>query len=177
MALYTQKINFLENEVKEWKQRYNSENKELSEIKTEKIHLQANIDKLKTEIKNLKNKLNLGDNLENSEKNLNMTITGKSFYNGTGRIGNKLLVELMTGQNSIKDFLDEIKNNTEKILDLNKNILNNIKSNNQLKEELEEKEDDKKFKNKKSKHHDTSESKVTFPKDIEMFLINCLEID
>ena len=78
-----------------------------------------------------------------------MTITGKSFYNGTGRIGNKLLVELMTGQNSIKDFLDEIKNNTEKILDLNKNILNNIKSNNQLKEELEEKEDDKKFKNKK----------------------------
>jgi len=149
LALYTQKINFLENEVKEWKQRYNSENKELSEIKTEKIHLQANIDKLKTEIKNLKNKLNLGDNLENSEKNLNMTITGKSFYNGTGRIGNKLLVELMTGQNSIKDFLDEIKNNTEKILDLNKNILNNIKSNNQLKEELEEKEDDKKFKNKK----------------------------
>ena len=39
LALYTQKINFLENEVKEWKQRYNSENKELSEIKTEKIHL------------------------------------------------------------------------------------------------------------------------------------------
>ena len=33
------------------------------------------------------------------------------------------------------------------------------------------------LKNKKSKHHDTSESKITFPKDIEMFLINCLEID
>ena len=32
----------------------------------------------------------------------------------------------MTGQNYIKDFLDEIKNNTEKILDLNKNILNNV---------------------------------------------------
>ena len=135
MALNIQKINFLENEVNEWKKRYNLENKELSELKTEKIHLISNIDKLKTEVKNLKSKItNYETNNENNpeKNNMNMTITGKGFYNsnGVGRAGNKLLVELMTGQNYIKDFLDEIKNNTEKILDMNKNILDNIQQQN-----------------------------------------------
>ena len=132
MALNIQKINFLENELKEWKSRYNLENKELSEIKTEKIHLVSNVDKLKTEIKNLKNKIASYEtnNENNNEKNsMNMTITGKGFYNSNGlgtRTGNKLLIELMTDQNYIKDFLDELKNNTEKILDINKTILNNV---------------------------------------------------
>ena len=132
MALNIQKIDFLENELKEWKSRYNLENKELSEIKTEKIHLVSNVDKLKTEIKNLKNKIASYEtnNENNNEKNsMNMTITGKGFYNSNGlgtRAGNKLLIELMTGQNYIKDFLDELKNNTEKILDINKTILNNV---------------------------------------------------
>ena len=146
LALSVQKINFLENEINEWKKRYNSENKELSEIKTEKIHLIANIDKLKVEIKNLKNKINSYEinNENNPDKNMNMTITGKGFYSSNsigGRGASKVLVELMTGQNSIKDFLDEIKNNTEKILDMNKNILNNIQQENtkkQIKNENEE---------------------------------------
>ena len=146
LALSVQKINFLENEINEWKKRYNSENKELSEIKTEKIHLIANIDKLKVEIKNLKNKINSYEinNENNPDKNMNMTITGKGFYSSNsigGRGTSKVLVELMTGQNSIKDFLDEIKNNTEKILDMNKNILNNIQQENikkQIKNENEE---------------------------------------
>ena len=146
LALNVQKINFLENEINEWKKRYNSENKELSEIKTEKIHLIANIDKLKVEIKNLKNKINSYEinNENNPDKNMNMTITGKGFYSSNsigGRGTSKVLVELMTGQNSIKDFLDEIKNNTEKILDMNKNILNNIEQENikkQIKNENEE---------------------------------------
>ena len=146
MALNIQKINFLENEINEWKKRYNSENKELSEIKTEKIHLIANIDKLKVEIKNLKNKINSYEinNENNPDKNMNMTITGKGFYSSNsigGRGTSKVLVELMTGQNSIKDFLEEIKNNTEKILDMNKNILNNIQQENikkQIKNENEE---------------------------------------
>ena len=146
LALNVQKINFLENEINEWKKRYNSENKELSEIKTEKIHLIANIDKLKVEIKNLKNKINSYEinNENNPDKNMNMTITGKGFYSSNsigGRGTSKVLVELMTGQNSIKDFLDEIKNNTEKILDMNKNILNNIQQENikkQIKNENEE---------------------------------------
>ena len=157
MALNIQKINFLENEIKEWKKRYNEENKELSEIKTEKIHLVSNIDKLKTEIKNLKNKIaSLETNNENNqEKNsMNMTITGKGFYNTNGlgtRAGNKLLAELMTGQNYIKDFLDEIKNNTEKILDINKNILNNVQNQDQNKSKVKEGEiinnNDEKIKN------------------------------
>ena len=146
LALSVQKINFLENEINEWKKRYNSENKELSELKTEKIHLIANIDKLKVEIKNLKNKINSYEinNENNPDKNMNMTITGKGFYSSNsigGRGASKVLVELMTGQNSIKDFLDEIKNNTEKILDMNKNILNNIQQENikiQIKNENEE---------------------------------------
>ena len=146
LALNVQKINFLENEINEWKKRYNSENKELSEIKTEKIHLIANIDKLKVEIKNLKNKINSYEinNENNPDKNMNMTITGKGFYSSNsigGRGTSKVLVELMTGQNSIKDFLEEIKNNTEKILDMNKNILNNIQQENikkQIKNENEE---------------------------------------
>ena len=132
IALNIQKINFLENEINEWKSRYNLENKELSEIKAEKIHLMSNNDKLKIEVKNLKNKIsNYEKNNENNDEknNMNMTITGKGFYNSNGigtRAGNKLLIELMTGQNYIKDFLDEIKNNTEKILDMNNNILNNM---------------------------------------------------
>ena len=146
LALSVQKINFLENEINEWKKRYNSENKELSELKTEKIHLIANIDKLKVEIKNLKNKINSYEinNENNPDKNMNMTITGKGFYSSNsigGRGTSKVLVELMTGQNSIKDFLEEIKNNTEKILDMNKNILNNIQQENikkQIKNENEE---------------------------------------
>ena len=146
LALSVQKINFLENEINEWKKRYNSENKELSEIKTEKIHLIANIDKLKVEIKNLKNKINSYEinNENNPDKNMNMTITGKGFYSSNsigGRGTSKVSVELMTGQNFIKDFLDEIKNNTEKILDMNKNILNNIQQENikkQIKNENEE---------------------------------------
>ena len=146
LALSVQKINFLENEINEWKKRYNSENKELSEIKTEKIHLIANIDKLKVEIKNLKNKINSYEinNENNPDKNMNMTITGKGFYSSNsigGRGTSKVLVELMTGQNSIKDFLDEIKNNTEKILDMNKNILNNIQQGNTNKQSKNENEE------------------------------------
>ena len=145
-ALNIQKINFLENEINEWKKRYNLENKELSEIKTEKIHLIANIDKLKTEIKNLKNKINSYEinNENNPEKNMNMTISGKGFYtsNNIGsRASSKVLVELMTGQNYIKDFLDEIKNNTEKILDMNKNILDNIQKETNKKKLKNENED------------------------------------
>ena len=146
MALNIQKINFLENEINEWKKRYNLENKELSEIKTEKIHLIANIDKLKIEIKNLKNKINSNEinNENNQEKNMNMTMTGKGFYSSNnigGRGNSKILVELMTGQNYIKDFLDEIKNNTEKILDMNKNILNNMQKDSIKKKLKNENED------------------------------------
>lgn len=53
-ALNTQKITFLENEVKTWKERYDEQSKDLSEIKSEKNILSTDIDKLKAENKNLK---------------------------------------------------------------------------------------------------------------------------
>ena len=163
LALSVQKINFLENEINEWKKRYNSENKELSEIKTEKIHLIANIDKLKVEIKNLKNKINSYEinNENNPDKNMNMTITGKGFYSSNsigGRGTSKVLVELMTGQNSIKDFLEEIKNNTEKILDMNKNILNNIQQGNTNKQSKNENEEI--INNKTNKNNFNTDKKI-----------------
>ena len=129
-ALDMQKITFLENETKKWKERYNEQGKELSEIKTEKIHLVSDIDKLKTEIKNLKNKLSgLGvGEINNFDKKMNSTFGNSTsgFYTGTSRASNKLLMELLNEQNSIKDFLNEIKNNTNKIIDMNKNIMNNV---------------------------------------------------
>ena len=83
----------------------------------------SNNEKFKIKKKNLKNKISNYEN-NNENNNMNMTITGKGFYNSNGgiRAGNKLLVELMTGQNYIKDFLDEIKNNTEKILDMKQDV-------------------------------------------------------
>ena len=129
-ALNTQKITFLENEVKTWKERYDEQSKDLSEIKSEKNSLSTEIDKLKTENKNLKNKLNSlnpGD-VGNLEKKMNSTIntTSNGFYSGMNRASNKILMELLSEQNSIKDFLAEIKNNTNKIISMNQNIMNNV---------------------------------------------------
>ena len=129
-ALNTQKITFLENEVKTWKERYDEQSKDLSEIKSEKNSLSTDIDKLKTENKNLKNKLNSlnpGD-VGNLEKKMNSTIntTSNGFYSGMNRTSNKILMELLSEQNSIKDFLTEIKNNTNKIISMNQNIMNNV---------------------------------------------------
>ena len=129
-ALDKQKITFLENETEKWKERYNEQNKDLSVIKTEKNNLADDIDKLKAENKNLKNKVNSfgGTELNNVEKKMNATInsTSSGLYSGMNRASNKLLIELLSEQNSIKDFLNEIKNNTNKIIDMNKNILTNV---------------------------------------------------
>ena len=139
-ALDTQKITFLENETKNWKERYNKQSKELSEVKTEKIHLIADNDKLKTEIKKLKNNLstlNNGSGANDIDKRMNATIDNKKmnstfanstsgFYGGANRASNKLLIELLNEQSSIKSFLNEIKNNTNRIIDMNKNIMNNF---------------------------------------------------
>jgi hypothetical protein len=130
LALNTQKITFLENEVKTWKERYDEQSKDLSEIKSEKNILSTDIDKLKTENKNLKNKLNSlspGD-VSNLEKKMNSTIntTSNGFYAGMNRASSKILMELLNEQNSIKDFLAEIKNNTNKIISMNQSIMNNV---------------------------------------------------
>ena len=145
-ALDMQKITFLENESKKWKERYNEQSKDLSEAKTEKIHLAADIDKLKSENKNLKNKLNgitTGD-MNNFDKKMNVTFGNSTsgFYAGANRAGNKLLMELLNEQNSIKDFLKEIKDNTNTIINMNKDIMNNVQNINKdkNKEKIEVKE-------------------------------------
>ena len=145
-ALDMQKITFLENESKKWKERYNEQSKDLSEAKTEKIHLAADIDKLKSENKNLKNKLSgitTGD-VNNFDKKMNVTFGNSTsgFYAGANRAGNKLLMELLNEQNSIKDFLKEIKDNTNTIINMNKDIMNNVQSINKdkKKEKIEIKE-------------------------------------
>ena len=130
-ALNMQKITFLENEANKWKERYNEQSKNLSEVKTEKIHLAADIDKLKTEIKNLKNKATVSNNGEMTfDKKMNVTYgnSATGFYTGGARASNKLLIDLLSEQNSIKEFLNEIKNNTNKIIDMNKDIMNNVQN-------------------------------------------------
>ena len=158
-ALNMQKMTFLENETKSWKERYNKQSKELSEVKTEKIHLVADNDKLKGEIKKLKNNLstlNNGD-INDLDKKMNATFgnSKSGFYGGANRASNKLLLELLTEQNSIKDFLNEIKNNTNKIIDMNKNIMNNF--------HIKEKDDNngKKEKEKEKKENHTHNTNNT----------------
>ena len=134
-ALNVQKINLLEKECEQWKERYNLLNKELSENKNEIINLNSQLEKIKTENKNLKNKnLNL-DNINkiNSEKSKELLKnSGNNFYlkNGnatTNNIGNngignnKLLIELLTGQNAIKDYLKELMDKTNDIYKKHKN--------------------------------------------------------
>ena len=143
-ALDMQKITFLENEAKKWKERYNEQSKDLSEVKTEKIHLAADIDKLKTEIKNLKNKMTLPTNGDmNFEKKMNVTYGNSSsgFYSGGSRAINKSLIDLLSEQNIIKEFLTEIKNNTNKIIDMNKDIMNNVQNLNKKNKEKNDKKE------------------------------------
>ena len=159
-ALDTQKITFLENESKNWKERYNKQSKELSEVKTEKIHLIADNDKLKGEIKKLKNNLNSlnnGSGAGDTDKRMNSTLDNKKmnstfgnstsgFYSGANRASNKLLIELLNEQSSIKDFLNEIKNNTNKIIDMNKSIMNNFNIKDKDKEKEKENNDNNEIK-------------------------------
>ena len=55
-ALNTQKISLLEKECEQWKERYNLQSKELSENKNNILNLNSEIDKLKSENRNLKMK-------------------------------------------------------------------------------------------------------------------------
>ena len=135
-ALNTQKINLLEKECEQWKERYNSQNKELSEYKNTIINLNSELDKLKSEKKKngietstskqfySEKKLNyLSEGLNNS---LNKNSTSNNFSNNI--IGNnKLLIELLTGQNAIKDYLKELMDKTNNLYEKKYNKKNNNK--------------------------------------------------
>ena len=152
-ALNVQKINLLEKECEQWKERYNSQNKELSENKNTINNLNNELYKLKSENRTFKSKSgggNLTKDKFHSDKNLAFfRESGTNFFSKnstTNNIGNnviesnKLLVELLTGQNAIKDYLKELmdktndlykKNKTKKIHQSKKNVDNsntNIKN-------------------------------------------------
>ena len=133
LALNDQKITFLEKELSQWKERYNAQGKELSENKSQMISLNSEIDKLKTENKNLKSKIELGGGVlgKNDE---NLKGTANNFFaggnNATGQGANssassKILFELLNGQNAIKDCIKEVMDKTNELVENNKNIYEN----------------------------------------------------
>ena len=131
-ALNIQKISLLEKECEQWKERYNVQSKELSENKNILLNLNSEMDKLKSENKNLKMKqgnLGVGDDkkLENFKGSAN------NFFpnNTTNAIGgnnilasSKLLIELLSGQNAIKDYLKDLLNKNENLVNKNKDLVN-----------------------------------------------------
>ena len=133
LALNDQKINFLEKELSQWKERYNAQGKELSENKSEIISLNSEIDKLKTENKSLKSRIELGGGVL-GKIDENLKGTGNNFLGGGGNsagpvtgssANSKLLFELLNGQNAIKDYIKEVMDKTNELVENNKNIYEN----------------------------------------------------
>ena len=132
-ALNEQKISFLEKELSQWKERYNAQGKELSESKSQIINLNSEIDKLKNENKNLKNKLEQGEGNTQGKSNENFKGTGNNFFSGTNNIGtgagssagSKILIELLSGQNTIKYYIKEVMEKTNELVEKNKIIYEN----------------------------------------------------
>jgi len=137
-ALNTQKITFLEKELEQWKERYNLQGKELLENKNSIINLNSEMDKLKTENRNLKAKLGVGAAgiVEGMDKKMeNFRGSAINFFpnNTTNAVGNnilgssKILMELFNGQNAIKDYLKELMSKTDDLVNKNKQLINNNK--------------------------------------------------
>ena len=135
-ALNIQKISFLEKECEQWKERYNLQSKELLENKNSLINLNSEMDKLKTENKSLKMKMGGAIPGESGDKKIeNIRGSGNNFFpnNTTNNMGNnilgssKLLIELLSGQNAIKDYLKELMNKTDDLVNKNKQLINNNK--------------------------------------------------
>ena len=133
-ALNVQKISLLEKECEQWKERYNLQSKELSENKNILLNLNSEMDKLKSENRNLKLKqggIGPGGDIPD-KKNENIRAGGNNFFpnNTTNAIGrdnilgsSKLLIELLSGQNSIKEFLNELMKNTDNLINKNKDLI------------------------------------------------------
>ena len=138
-ALNVQKIAFLEKELEQWKERYNLQSKELLENKNNIINLNSEMDKLKTENRNLKAKLGVGATglVEGGadKKMENLRGSAINFFpnNTTNALGNnilgssKILIELFNGQNAIKDYLKELMSKTDDLVNKNKQLINNNK--------------------------------------------------
>ena len=137
-ALNVQKIAFLEKELEQWKERYNLQGKELLENKNNIINLNSEMDKLRTENRNLKTKLGVGvaGLVEGGDKKMeNLRGSAINFFpnNTTNAVGSnilgssKLLIELLNGQSAIKDFLKELMSKTDDLVNKNKQLIINNK--------------------------------------------------
>ena len=120
LALNDQKIKFLEKELEQWKERYNIQSKELSENKTQIININSEFDKIKNENKNLKNKYVPNKNEEIHRASANNFYVGNNLNSSS----NKILVELLTGQNIIKDYIKDIMDKTNELYENNNNNIN-----------------------------------------------------
>ena len=129
LALNDQKINFLEKELSQWKERYNNLSKELSENKSQMISLNSELDKLKTENKNLKSKAEIGGVLgkidENSKSPSNSGGSNSIGIGAGSAAATKILIELLSGQNAIKGCIKEVMDKTNELVENNKNIYEN----------------------------------------------------
>ena len=129
-ALNTQKISLLEKECEQWKERYNLQSKELSENKNNILNLNSEIDKLKSENRNLKMKQGVAgvpESVDNKKLGPNNNFFPNNTTNAIGRdniLGNsRLLIELLSGQNAIKDYLKELMNKTDDLVNKNKDLV------------------------------------------------------
>jgi hypothetical protein len=131
-ALNVQKISLLEKECEQWKERYNVQSKELSENKNTLLNLNSEMDKLKSENKNLKMKqgsLGVGDdkkleNFKGSSNNFFPNNTTNAIGGNNILASSKLLIELLSGQNAIKDYLKDLLNKNENLVNKNKDLVN-----------------------------------------------------
>ena len=107
LALNNQKINFLEKELNQWKERYNEQSKELSESKTQIINLNSNLDKIKQ---------------NNKPEEINFRNSTNNFFSGNNpNSGNsKIFLELLNGQNMIKDYIKNIMDKTDELIEKQK---------------------------------------------------------
>ena len=160
-ALNIQKIQFLDKELGQWKERYNTQSKDFSEAKSQLINLTAENDKLNGEIQSLKNKIirlnknnnnlsllqssdNLKDNIQKMylSTDINLSNSENSFNN------------ILKNQNEIKEYIEKLKNIISILVSNNKDLLNNSKINIPSLTNLEDnipKENEEKEKKKKKK--------------------------
>ena len=131
-ALNTQKISLLEKECEQWKERYTTQSKELSENKNTILQLNSEIDKLKSENRNLKTKQGLtgaggSESMGDKKVGGNNNFFPNNTTNALGRdnvLGNsRFLIELLSGQNLIKEYLKDLKNKTEDLVCKNKELV------------------------------------------------------
>ena len=97
LALNEQKNTFQQKEIEQWKERYNVQFKDLSEAKSEILNLTTENEKLKDEIKELKNKLILSSSNQTNSLRMSSEISSSS--------SNALLKAILSEQSEIKSML------------------------------------------------------------------------